>query len=114
MFSNDLAFGNFLMFARYLQRLRVFPTFENGELVSDALLDQVKAVSDQLETPIPWRPGDVVILDNTRFMHGRRQITNVSERRIATYFGYVHFAEIDAQEQQFPWRNASFRPPSRP
>ncbi|MBP6690003.1 MAG: TauD/TfdA family dioxygenase [Hyphomonadaceae bacterium] len=111
MFSDEPAWGNFLLFARYLNRIRVFPTFENGELVSDALLDQVKAVSDQLEKPIPWQPGDIVILDNTRFMHGRRQITDVSERRIATYFGYVRFAEISAQERQYPWRDASFRPP---
>ncbi len=112
MFSDDLAFGNFLLFARYLQRLRIFPTFENGEIVPDDLLDQVKAVSDQLETPVPWQPGDVVILDNTRFMHGRQAITDVTERRIATYFGYVNFAVIDAQQKLFPWRQASFQPPN--
>lgn len=111
MFTDAPAFGNFLLFARYLQRLRVFPTFENGEIVPDELLNQVKAVSDQLETPLPWQSGDVVILDNTRFMHGRQAITDVAERRIATYFGYVRFAEIDAQQKQFPWRQASFQPP---
>jgi len=112
MFTDELAFGNFLLFARYLQRLRIFPTFENGELVPDDLLAQVKAVSDQLETPVPWRAGDVVILDNTRFMHGRRAITDVCERRIATFFGYVRFAEVSAPEGQFPWRAASFKPPA--
>lgn len=112
MFSQDAAFGNFLLFARYLQRLRIFPTFENGEIVPDDLLDQVKAVSDQLETPLPWQAGDVVILDNTRFMHGRQAITDVAERRIATYFGYLNFAEIDVTQAQFPWRKASFQPPN--
>lgn len=111
MFTDELAFGNFLFFARYFNRLRIFPTFENGDLVPDDLLDQIKAVADQLETPVPWRAGDVVIVDNTRFMHGRRPITDVSERRIATFFGYVRFAEIAAREKQFPWRSASFRPP---
>ncbi|MCX7356822.1 MAG: TauD/TfdA family dioxygenase [Alphaproteobacteria bacterium] len=112
MFTDELAFGNFLLFARYLQRLRIFPTFENGEIVPDDLLNQVKAVSDRLEAPIPWRPGDIVVVDNTRFMHGRQAIIDVAERRIATYFGYVNFAEIDAQQKQFPWRQASFQPPT--
>ncbi|ANP46954.1 TauD/TfdA family dioxygenase [Candidatus Viadribacter manganicus] len=111
MFSDELAFGNFLFFARYFNRLRIFPTFENGDLVPDDLLDQIKAVADRLETPVPWRSGDVVILDNTRFMHGRRPITDISERRIATFFGYVRFAEIATREKQFPWRSASFKPP---
>ncbi|OQW61036.1 MAG: hypothetical protein A4S17_09760 [Proteobacteria bacterium HN_bin10] len=111
MFSDEPAFGNFLLFARYMNGIRVFPTFEDGELVSDTLLDQVKTVSDAIETPVAWQTGDIVILDNTRFMHGRRAIANVEERRIATYFGYVRFAEVSARERQFPWRNASFRPP---
>jgi hypothetical protein len=111
MFSGEPAFGNFLLFGRYLNGIRVFPTFENGELVSDTLLDQVKAVSDHLETPVAWRAGDVLILDNTRFMHGRRDVTEVSERRIATYFGYVRFAELDTAQRNAPWRSTSFRPP---
>ncbi len=111
MFTDEPAFGNFLLFGRYLNGIRVFPTFENGELVSDELLGQVKAVSDQLETPVAWREGDVLILDNTRFMHGRRPVTDTAERRIATYFGYVHFAELDARQRNAPWRSASFRPP---
>lgn len=111
MFTDELAFGNFLLFGRYLNGIRVFPTFENGELVSDALLDQVKAVSDRLETPVAWREGDVVLLDNSRFMHGRRAVLDIAERRIATYFGYIRFAELDAKQRNAPWRNASFRPP---
>jgi len=112
MFTDDLAFGNFLLFGRYLNGIRVFPTFENGELVSNALLDQVKAVSDKLETPVRWRQSDVVILDNTRFMHGRREVTDTAERRIATYFGYVKFAKLDAAQRQEPWRTTAFRPPT--
>lgn len=112
MFSDQPAFGNFLLFGRYLNGIRVFPTFENGELVSDALLDQVKAVSDKLETPVPWQNNDVLVVDNTRFMHGRREVTDVGKRRIATYFGYVKFAELDDAERDAPWRHGEFRPPA--
>lgn len=111
MFTDERAFGNFLLFGRYLNGIRVFPTFENDELVSDQLLGQVKAVTDKLETPVAWRESDVLILDNTRFMHGRRAVIDTVERRIATYFGYVRFAELDAKQRNAPWRNAAFRPP---
>ena len=111
MFSDELAFGNFLFFGRYFNRQRIFPTFENGEPVPDELLAEVKAVSDQSESPVPWQPGDIIILDNTRFMHGRRAILNLDERHIATYFGYVHFAVVDERDRNFPWRVAAFKPP---
>jgi len=112
MFSDEPAFGNFLFFGRYFNRQRIFPTFENGEIVPDDLLAEVKAVSDQLEHPVAWKPGDIVILDNTRFMHGRRAILDLNQRHIATFFGYVRFAEVDDRERQFPWRvAAAFKPP---
>ena len=111
MFSDELAFGNFLFFGRYFNRQRFFPTFENGEFVPDDLVAEVKAVSDQAEGPVAWQPGDIVILDNTRFMHGRRAILDLNNRHIATYFGYVHFAEVDDRERHFPWRVAAFKPP---
>lgn len=112
MFSGDLAFGNFLLFGRYLNGVRHFPTFENGETVSDALLAQVKAASDPITSAVDWREGDVVVLDNTRFMHGRRAIADVSERRIATFFGYLRFASPDPEEgPDPPWRHGNFHPP---
>ena len=112
MFSDDPAFGNFLLFGRYLNGVRHFPTFENGEQVSDALLGMVNSASEPLTVAHDWRQGDVLILDNTRFMHGRRAIAEVSERRIATYFGYLRFAQPDAEEGvDPPWRRGNFRPP---
>jgi hypothetical protein len=112
MFTEDLAFGNFLMFGRYARGMRRFPTFENGEIVSDDLLGHVREVSGRLTSPIQWVSGDVAILDNTRFMHGRNPITNVAERRIATYFGYLKFAIPDPEEGPDPlWRKPGFRPP---
>ena len=111
MFSDEPAFGNFLFFGRYFNRQRIFPTFENGESVPDDLLAEVKAVSDSVESPVAWQPGDIIILDNTRFMHGRRAILDLNDRHIATFFGYVNFAVVDDRERHFPWRVAAFKPP---
>lgn len=112
MFSDDLAFGNFILFARYYLKLPNFPAFDNNERIPDDLVQQVKEISDRLTAPVAWREGDVIVLDNTRFMHGRNAIVDAAERRIATYFGYLNFAKPDPEEVPgAPWRKGMFRPP---
>ena len=55
------------------------------------------------------------MLDNTRFMHGRTAIADVSERLIATFFGYLAFAMPDPEEPpKALWRQANFSPPLPP
>ena len=99
MFSPVLSFGNFLLFARYLKNNRFFPTFEDNSIIPDNVAETIKKVSDRLTVPIKWQAGDVVVLDNTRFMHGRNEITAPQDRRILTYFGYLNFAEPDTAEE---------------
>lgn len=115
MFTNELAFGNFLLFARYLLSNRTLPVFDSGEQVSDELVAQVKAVADPITYPVQWRQGDIAILDNTRFMHGRNAIVDAEERLISTYFGYLRFAIPDPEEPAgAPWRTQSaFKPPDK-
>ncbi|HSG90324.1 MAG TPA: TauD/TfdA family dioxygenase, partial [Pseudomonadales bacterium] len=60
----------------------------------------------RLATPIAWQAGDILMLDNTRFMHGRNPIGDPQHRRIYTQFGYSaflpqHHGELAAQ----PWRH---------
>lgn len=112
MFTGDLAFGNFLLFARYYLRLPNMPAFDNRERVPDHLVAAVKEISDEITAPVAWRTGDVIVLDNTRFMHGRNAILDPGERQIASYFGYLKFAEPDPEEVPgAPWRTGMFRPP---
>jgi len=114
MFTEEPAFGNFLLFARYLLGLNTFPLFEDGSQVPGALVAAVKGVSDRLTAPIAWQRGDLLMLDNSRFMHGRTGVRDAEERLIATYFGYLAFAEPDAEEPaNAPWRRPGFSPPRR-
>jgi alpha-ketoglutarate-dependent taurine dioxygenase len=113
MFAEAPAFGNFLLFGRYLRGIRDFPLFEDGSIVPDSLLDRVKAVSDRLTAPIAWQRGDLLMLDNTRFMHGRTAVVDPGQRLIASYFGYLRFAPPDPEEPlDPPWRRGPFRPPT--
>lgn len=49
-------------------------TFADGSEISPALLDEADRVTRNMTEDIDWRDGDVVIIDNTRVMHGRREI----------------------------------------
>jgi len=112
MFTDAPAFGNFLLFARYYLNRPNFPVLDDGKPVPPAWVEAVKAVSDSITAPVPWQAGDLVMIDNTRFMHGRRAILDMSDRLIASYFGYLDFAVPDAEEPpNAPWRHGVFLPP---
>jgi hypothetical protein len=107
MFSGELSWGNFLLFDRYTRHRNNLPVFENGSIVSDALVAAVKNITDKIEVAIKWKQGDLLMLDNTRFMHGRRKVVDVSERLILSSFGYLNFADTTHFEHQ----NALWRDP---
>lgn len=114
MFTDAPAFGNFLLFSRYYLDRPNFPVFDNGKPVPPEWVEAVKAVSDAITAPVPWRAGDLVMIDNTRFMHGRRAIVDAQDRLIASYFGYLDFARPDAEEPvDAPWRRSVFVPPDK-
>ncbi|MBA17148.1 MAG: hypothetical protein CMN73_12455 [Sphingomonas sp.] len=115
MFCDEPAFGNFLLFARYYLKKPNFPALDDGSPVPVAWIEAVKAVGDQLTVPVKWQRGDLLMIDNTRFMHGRNAIEDAGERQIASYFGYLNFAVPNPEEPvDAPWRRANFRPPLPP
>lgn len=112
MFTEELAFGNFLLFARYLRGVRNFPILDNGSVVPGEWVEAVKAASDPLTAAMDWRRGDLLMLDNSRFMHGRTEVAANDARLIATYFGYLRFAPVNPEEPDDPvWRRPGFVPP---
>lgn len=112
-FQRALAWGNFILFARYLRGVKSFPLLEDWGQVPDTWVEEVKRISDRLTVPIGWREGDVVMVDNSRFMHGRTEVVPGDRRMIATYFGYLANGEPDPEEPfDPPWRREGFAPPS--
>ena len=74
-------------------------------MVPDELVESVKRISDNLATEIVWQENDVLMLDNTRFMHGRNEVLDVRQRYILTYFGYLKFAQPGGEEgENARWR----------
>ena len=115
MFAEGPAFGSFLLFARFNNNRHDFPMFEDFTTVPEPLVQAIKAAGDRTTAAIEWRDGDVLMLDNTRFMHGRTAIREPGRRLIATYFGYLNFAIPDPEEPADPiWRREDFVPPLAP
>ncbi|WP_293975871.1 TauD/TfdA family dioxygenase [Sphingomonas sp.] len=115
MFVDAPAFGNFLLFARFNNNVANFPVLDDGHPVPEEWLQAIRATGERLKVAVQWRPGDVVMLDNTRFMHGRNAIIDPGERLIATFFGYLKFARPDVEEpDDAPWRRPGFAPPLPP
>lgn len=112
-FGSELAFGNFLLFARDYLGLPNFPVMDNGQRVPDEWMAAVRQAAADITAPILWLPGDLLMVDNSRVMHGRRAIIDADNRLIASYFGYLRDAAPDPEEPADPpWRRAMFRPPT--
>src|SRR5829696_8230355 len=58
----------------------------NNEEIERATLLEVNAVAERVTTAHVWQPGDAMMLDNTRVMHGRRGF-NDDQRNIVIRLG---------------------------
>ncbi len=112
MFTDAPAFGNFLLFSFYHNRMRGYPSLDDGSTVPDAWLAAIKATGDDLSVAIEWQRGDLLMLDNSRFMHGRTAVVPKDTRLIASFFGYLKNAPCNPEEPaNAPWRRGEFKPP---
>lgn len=85
--SGQLAFANTLLGPSFNYEKPEF-TLANGQSVDDALIDELTRLCEKYTQDIAWQNGDVVILDNKRIMHGRRQIdVPLTERKLYIAMG---------------------------
>jgi hypothetical protein len=66
------------------------PLFEDGSPIPKSAIYDVISVTEALSIPIMWQAGDVLMLDNSRFMHGRREFEG-QERKVLVRFSNVAF-----------------------
>lgn len=55
-------------------------TWADGEEIDFAVWDEVRDLTERYTYDIDWQAGDVVIIDNSRVMHGRRHLDDPSRR----------------------------------
>lgn len=76
------AFANALLGPSFNYQKPIY-TFENGEKVSDELLNQTAMYAQQCTHEVQWQDGDVVLINNHRVLHGRREILgSLNEREL--------------------------------
>ncbi|MFF7992061.1 TauD/TfdA family dioxygenase [Kitasatospora xanthocidica] len=50
-------------------------TYGDGREIPDRDLDEVRLAMARNKVAVPWRPGDVMVVDNMRMLHGREAFT---------------------------------------
>ncbi|MBD2166645.1 TauD/TfdA family dioxygenase [Calothrix membranacea FACHB-236] len=85
-YGHQNAFANSLI-AEY-KNPRGVVTFEDGSPIPSTVINQVQQVMNNLTEVINWESGDLVMIDNSRFLHGRRSFTD-TKRRIYSLLSYM-------------------------
>lgn len=85
-YGHQDAFANSLI-AEY-KNPRGAVTFEDGSLIPSTIINQIQQVMNNLTEVIPWQTGDLVMIDNSRLLHGRRSFTD-RKRRIYSLLSYM-------------------------
>lgn len=67
----------------------VFSWKSTGKPIEQGFRDELHSLCDQFTKDIAWQPNDIVALDNTRVMHGRREITDEKNRRLFNGLSYL-------------------------
>jgi alpha-ketoglutarate-dependent taurine dioxygenase len=61
-------------------------TFADGSILPEAVWDELAWLTERLTVEVAWRAGDVLMLDNTRILHGRRRVEPGDGRLLYTRF----------------------------
>jgi len=83
-------YGNQNAFVNSLVIFKDKVTFEDGSPIPDSVIAEIEQVMDRLAEEIPWQAGDLVMIDNSKFLHGRRAF-NDDQRRIFCILSYLKF-----------------------
>ncbi|MEH1851356.1 MAG: TauD/TfdA family dioxygenase [Nostoc sp.] len=68
-YGNEDAFANFA----WTSHARGWEIFEDGSKFTEQVVDELQKLYDKFTQEISWQAGDLAMIDNSRFMHGRRE-----------------------------------------
>lgn len=78
--KTSLAFANAILGPSFNYQKPVY-RFASGELLSDELLQETEHYAEKCTREVAWQDGDIVLINNHRVMHGRREISGSLEDR---------------------------------
>ncbi|MEO1352215.1 MAG: TauD/TfdA family dioxygenase [Cyanobacteria bacterium J06635_15] len=86
-YGNQNAFANsFWVYQKKTEK----SIFEDDSRASDEVADEIEGVLERLVEEIPWQSGDLVMIDNSRFLHGRREFYD-ERRQVFTTLSNLRF-----------------------
>ena len=80
--SNKIAFVNHVQIILDRDPQLLCISLENGEKIPQNILNKVKKISDDLTINPDWKDGNLYMINNQRFMNGRRSIDQEEKRDI--------------------------------
>ncbi len=80
--ENQLCFSNHLQIIFDNEPQIKSHTLMNGDKIPEDIMQEVKEISDLYTYDIEWEKNDLIMLDNKRFMHGRRAYSKGEKREI--------------------------------
>lgn len=86
VFSQKPAFANAILGPSFNYEPPKYQ-LENGVEIGTSLKAELAELAEQLTFDVPWQSGDILVLDNTRVMHGRRAIQDAQNRNILIGMG---------------------------
>lgn len=86
-YGNQDAFANSVL---ALHAIMEKVAFEDGSIVPDEVIEEIEKTTDRLMEHISWQAGDLAMIDNSRFMHGRREF-NDQRRQIFSTLSNLKF-----------------------
>lgn len=92
--GNRRSFCNSLLIYHYRQATDFYPkhmyvpTMGDGSPFPTDMLEEISALANERTHRTHWRANDILIFDNSRYMHGRTGFTDTS-RQIFVRMGYV-------------------------
>ncbi len=88
LFGSRLAWANSIFGPSYNYEAPRMTFADGGELPADTLAE-ARTLTDRLTEELDWHDGDLVLIDNTRVMHGRREIAD-SRRQLLNAQSYLN------------------------
>jgi Taurine catabolism dioxygenase TauD, TfdA family len=85
-YGNKDAFANSLISEH--KNPRGIVTFEDGSPIPAPVINEIQELMNSLTKVISWQSGDLVMIDNSRFLHGRRSFAD-TKRRIFSLLSYL-------------------------
>jgi len=81
-FSNQLCFSNHLLIDLSSEDQIVTRTLLDNKKIPDEIINEIKTISDNFTFDYKWEKNDLIMINNKRFMHGRRAYAKEDPRDI--------------------------------